>query len=112
MRGADGAALRAERARRRTHGKEAQGIEARSRAGSEAPGLGQGAKAAQAARCFQVVVEAVAALGGGAEDVTRTRVYLKRREDWKPVAAAHGKTSGTVRPATTFLVVDGFIGPA
>ena len=44
----------------------------------------------QARRCFEIVVEAIEALGGSVEDVVRTRMFLTVAEDWQAVGRAHG----------------------
>lgn len=65
----------------------------------------------QAARCFEIIIESIEALGGTAADVVRTRCYLICREDWDDVARAHGEVFATVRPAATMLVVHGLLDP-
>lgn len=42
-------------------------------------------------------------LGSRLEDVVRTRIYLKRLEDWEAVARAHGARFGNIRPANTLV---------
>jgi enamine deaminase RidA (YjgF/YER057c/UK114 family) len=43
-------------------------------------------------------------------DVLRTRVFLRDIADWEPVARAHGRVFGDIRPVNTLLVVDGLVG--
>jgi enamine deaminase RidA (YjgF/YER057c/UK114 family) len=64
---------------------------------------------AQARRCLEIVEMALAEAGARLEDVVRTRLYLTRREDWKETARAHGEVFGTIRPASTFVVVSGLL---
>jgi aryl-alcohol dehydrogenase-like predicted oxidoreductase/enamine deaminase RidA (YjgF/YER057c/UK114 family) len=52
---------------------------------------------------------ALQSLGASLEDVVRTRVYVRRTEDWEPVARAHGDRFGHIQPANT-LVSAGIIG--
>jgi enamine deaminase RidA (YjgF/YER057c/UK114 family) len=65
----------------------------------------------QAGRVLEIIVAALAEAGAGPEDVVRTRTYLTRREDWEDVGRAHGEVFGEIRPASTMVVVDGFIDP-
>ena len=46
---------------------------------------------------------------GRFEDVVRTRIFVRRIEDWEAVARAHGERFGEIRPANT-LVQAGLIG--
>ena len=48
-------------------------------------------------------------LGGRLRDVVRTRVYVRRLEDWEAVARVHGERFGRIRPANT-LVQAGLVG--
>jgi enamine deaminase RidA (YjgF/YER057c/UK114 family) len=66
---------------------------------------------AQAKRCLEIIVAALAEVGATAADVVRTRVYLVRAEDWEDVGRAHGEILGDVRPATAFLVISGLLDP-
>jgi enamine deaminase RidA (YjgF/YER057c/UK114 family) len=66
---------------------------------------------AQARRCFEIVARALAELGAQLSDVVRTRVLLKRIEDWKPVARLHGEFFREARPACTVMQVVSFIDP-
>ncbi len=52
---------------------------------------------------------AIEALGGRLEDVIRTRIFVPELADWEPVARAHGRRFGDIRPANT-LVQAGLIG--
>ena len=63
----------------------------------------------QAARCLDVIMEAVAALGDGHATVVRTRVFLTRAEDWPAVGRAHVARFGAAPPACTFVVVAGLL---
>ena len=46
---------------------------------------------------------AIEALGGRLRDVVRTRVYVRRLEDWEAVARVHGERFGAIRPANTLV---------
>jgi enamine deaminase RidA (YjgF/YER057c/UK114 family) len=57
----------------------------------------------QAKRCLEIIAQAIADLGGTAEDVVRTRMYLVNVEDWDAVGRAHGDIFGKIKPAATML---------
>ena len=65
----------------------------------------------QARRCFEIAIEAVEALGGRAEDVLRTRMFLTRAEDWREVGRAHGELFRGIDPAATMVVVEELLDP-
>lgn len=65
----------------------------------------------QAKRCFEVILEAIAALGGSREDVIRTRIYVVDAADWDAAGRAHGEVFGEVFPAATMVVVAGLLDP-
>lgn len=50
------------------------------------------------------------ALGGSLEDVVRTRVYLKRAEDWEAASRAHGRVFDAVRPNNTLIQAGNLVG--
>lgn len=66
---------------------------------------------AQARRCLEIILAALAEAGAGPEDVVRTRMYLTRAEDIEAVGRAHGEVFGESRPATTGIVVAGLFDP-
>jgi enamine deaminase RidA (YjgF/YER057c/UK114 family) len=63
----------------------------------------------QARRILEIVQAALAEAGSGPDDVVRTRTYLTRAEDWEEVGRAHGEVFADVRPASTMVVVSGFL---
>jgi enamine deaminase RidA (YjgF/YER057c/UK114 family) len=63
----------------------------------------QGDAEAQAARCLQIIVEAIETLGGTAADVVRTRMFLIDAGDAAAVGRAHGAVFGDIRPAATMV---------
>lgn len=65
----------------------------------------------QARRCWQIVAEALAALGAGLDDVVRTRMYLTDPADADAVGAVHGEVFAQARPAATMVVVSGLLDP-
>lgn len=66
---------------------------------------------AQAERCLAVIVAAIEQLGGGAEDVVRTRMYLTDPADADAIGAAHGRWFSDIRPASTMIVVGALLRP-
>jgi enamine deaminase RidA (YjgF/YER057c/UK114 family) len=65
----------------------------------------------QMRRCLQIVEAALAEAGAGLADVVRTRTYLTDVRDWQEVGRAHGERFADVRPASTMVVVTGFLDP-
>jgi enamine deaminase RidA (YjgF/YER057c/UK114 family) len=59
----------------------------------------------QAARCLEIIVEALKEVGAAPEHVVRTRIYLLNPDDIDEVGRAHGEVFKDVRPVTTALVV-------
>ena len=66
---------------------------------------------AQAKRCLEIVLGALAELGAGPEHVVRTRAYLTDANDWKDVGRAHGEVFANVLPASAMVVVSGLLDP-
>ncbi len=66
---------------------------------------------AQAERCLAIIVRAIEQLGGSAEDVVRTRMYLTDAADADAVGRAHGRWFSDIRPASTMLVVAALLRP-
>ena len=65
----------------------------------------------QARRCWQIALHALDEVGGSREDVVRTRQYLVDARDAEAVGAVHAEVFGTVRPASTMVVVAGLLDP-
>lgn len=65
----------------------------------------------QARRVLEIILAALAEAGAEPGDVVRTRTYLVRARDWEQVGKAHGEVFGDVRPASTMVVVSGFLDP-
>jgi len=73
--------------------------------------VGAGDPAAQARFILDKIEAAIGQLGGRIADVVRTRVYVRRLEDWEAVARVHGERFRGIRPANT-LVQAGLVGEA
>ena len=65
----------------------------------------------QAMRCLSIIIEALGQLGAGPEHVVRTRTYLTNANDWEAVGRAHGSVFSETKPASTMVVVSGFLDP-
>lgn len=65
----------------------------------------------QTAGALAVAIAAITELGGTAEDVVRTRLYLTDIEQWEQAAEAHGAVFGAIKPANTTLEVSRLIDP-
>ena len=66
---------------------------------------------AQARRCWEIALEALARLGGGPQDVVRTRTYLTDVAHEQAAARAHADHFAEVRPASTLVVVAALLDP-
>jgi enamine deaminase RidA (YjgF/YER057c/UK114 family) len=67
--------------------------------------------AVQARRCWEIALAALTELGGRVDDVVRTRQYVVRADTADAVGAVHGEVFGSVRPASTMVVVAGLLDP-
>lgn len=65
----------------------------------------------QARRCLEIVVAALEEAGAAVGDVIRTRCFIVAAKDWEEVGRAHGEVFAEVRPASSMIVVTGFIDP-
>ncbi|HXH00291.1 MAG TPA: RidA family protein [Sphingomicrobium sp.] len=68
--------------------------------GSSTPGDA----AAQARRCFAIIIAAIEELGGSAADVVRTRMFITDAADGEAIGAVHGEIFGEIRPASTMVI--------
>jgi len=67
--------------------------------------------AAQARRCLEIMLRALAEAGGAAEDVVRTRMFITDPAHAEAVGEAHGEVFSEIRPAATMVVVSGLLDP-
>ncbi len=65
---------------------------------------------AQTTYILDRIIAAVTALGGKAEDIVRTRIYITDETDVLEISKAHGRVFGDVKPANTLVKVAGLIG--
>ncbi|RMF40202.1 MAG: aldo/keto reductase [Alphaproteobacteria bacterium] len=73
--------------------------------------VGEGDAGAQAVYILDKIIAAITSLGGRAEDVIRTRIYLVDLDDCDAVCAAHARYFGEIRPANTLIGIAGLVGP-
>jgi aryl-alcohol dehydrogenase-like predicted oxidoreductase/enamine deaminase RidA (YjgF/YER057c/UK114 family) len=59
--------------------------------------------AAQTHFAIDKIEGALQSLGARLEDVVRTRVFVRRIDDWEPVARAHGARFAAIKPANTLV---------
>lgn len=64
---------------------------------------------AQAAFVFKKIIQALNEVGASKEDIIRTRMYITNPADAEAVTQAHAQIFADLRPATTLLVIAGFI---
>lgn len=62
---------------------------------------------AQARRCLEVMIAALAEAGGNPEDVVRTRMFITDASYADDVGEVHGEVFGSIRPVATMVVVAG-----
>lgn len=74
--------------------------------GSCDPDAGQ-----QARRVLDIILGALREAGAGAEHVVRTRTYITDAAYGEAVGRVHGEVFGSVRPASTMVVVAGLLDP-
>jgi enamine deaminase RidA (YjgF/YER057c/UK114 family) len=67
--------------------------------------------AAQARRCLEIMLTALAEAGGRPEDVVRTRMFITDSADGDRIGEAHGEIFSGIRPASTMVVVGGLLDP-
>ena len=65
----------------------------------------------QTRRCFEIIKNALAEFNLGLDAVFRSRVFFINRDDWNEIAKGHGEVFSEIKPASSFLIVDGFIDP-
>jgi enamine deaminase RidA (YjgF/YER057c/UK114 family) len=65
----------------------------------------------QTLQAYRIALEALARAGATVGDVVRTRAYLRDAAHFDGAGRAHKELFGDVRPASTMLVVAGFVHP-
>ena len=72
--------------------------------------IAPGSAASQTVYILDKIRASIESLGGTMEDVVRTRVYLRDKNDSEEVSRAHGRVFGAIRPANTLFEVSALIG--
>jgi aryl-alcohol dehydrogenase-like predicted oxidoreductase/enamine deaminase RidA (YjgF/YER057c/UK114 family) len=70
----------------------------------------QGDVAGQTTYILDKIAASISALGGSLEDVVRTRVYLRDRNQWEAASRVHGHYFGDIRPANTLIEIADLVG--
>jgi enamine deaminase RidA (YjgF/YER057c/UK114 family) len=66
---------------------------------------------AQANRCLEIIIEALAEAGASPEDVVRTRMFITDAAHSEAVGRAHSAVFAEIRPAASMVVVAGLLDP-
>ncbi|MBV2356975.1 RidA family protein [Streptomyces sp. J2-1] len=66
----------------------------------------------QTVNAFKVALSALEELGLALDDVVRTRMYLTHARDVEDVGRAHKDLFDTIRPASSLIIVSGFVDPS
>ncbi|HEY8678467.1 MAG TPA: RidA family protein [Candidatus Dormibacteraeota bacterium] len=73
--------------------------------------VGEGSVYEQTRQCLRIIIEALAAVGAGVEDVTRIRIFTTVPRRWREIGRAHGEVFAAIKPVNSIIGVRGFIDP-
>jgi enamine deaminase RidA (YjgF/YER057c/UK114 family) len=65
----------------------------------------------QTRRCLEIIAGALKEAGASVDQVIRTRMFLTDVADQEAVGRAHGEVFGSIRPASTMVVIKGLLDP-
>ena len=65
----------------------------------------------QTRRCISIMLAAIEELGGKAEDVVRTRMFITDAGDAEEIGRAHGEAFAGAPPVSTMVVIAGLLDP-
>ena len=71
--------------------------------------VGRGDVYEEPRQCLRVIGEALAGVGAGFDDVTRTRIFTTVPRRWREIGRAHGEVFGAIKPVTSLIGVRGFL---
>ncbi|WP_406509035.1 RidA family protein [Streptomyces sp. NBC_00212] len=74
--------------------------------------IDEGGPYQQAVNAFGVAIKALESIGLDRADVVRTRMYITHARDVEDVGRAHKELFDDVRPASSMLIVSGFVDPS
>ncbi|MFG2719549.1 RidA family protein [Streptomyces sp. NPDC048416] len=74
--------------------------------------IDEGGPYQQAVTAFGVAIKSLESVGLGRQDVVRTRMYISHARDVDEVGRAHKELFDDVRPASSMLIVAGFVDPS
>ncbi|KOU39875.1 RidA family protein [Streptomyces sp. WM6378] len=74
--------------------------------------IDEGGPYQQTVNAFGVAIKALESIGLGRADVVRTRMYITHARDVEDVGRAHKELFDDVRPASSMLIVSGFVDPS
>src|SRR5216684_3038569 len=63
----------------------------------------------QTRQCLRVIGEALAGVGAGFDDVTRTRIFTTVPRRWREIGRAHAEVFGAIKPVTSLVGVRGLL---
>lgn len=78
---------------------------------SDGSTVGEGDIYVQTRQCLRVIEEALAGVGAGLEDVTRTRIFTTVPRRWRQIGKAHSEVFGAIKPVTALIGVRAFLDP-
>src|SRR3979411_3222976 len=73
--------------------------------------VGDGNVYEQTRQCLRVIGEALAGVGAGFDDVTRTRIFTTVPRRWGGIRRAHGRFFRARKHVTSLIGVRGFLDP-
>lgn len=65
----------------------------------------------QTRQCLRIIGEALAGVGAGFDDVTRTRIFTTVPRRWREIGKAHAEVFGAIKPVTSLVGVRALLDP-
>jgi len=73
--------------------------------------VGKGDSTNRRGNACAFIGEALAGVGAGFDDVTRTRIFTTVPRRWREIGRAHGEVFGAIKPVTSLVGVRGLLDP-